>query len=53
MAIGRIRGLFGLNGSKKLIRHCDVGFRCRDVNMPSVEENISLMSRRVGSNVMT
>ena len=50
---GRIRGLFGLNGSKKLIRHCDVGFRCCDVNIPSVEENVSFTSRHASSNVTT
>ena len=35
---GRIRGMFGLNGSKKLIGRCNVGFRCRDVNMPLIEK---------------
>ena len=50
---GRIRGLFGLNGSKKLIRRRNVGFKCCDVNVLSVEENVILMSRRAGSNVIT
>ena len=50
---GRIRGMFGLNGSKKLIRCCNVGFRRRDVNMPLIEENVSLTSQRVGSDVAT